>query len=200
MAETRPDRIDQILEAAVRLFAEQGYHSTSMDDLVAESGLSKGSLYWHFDSKDDIILAVLERVFDRELYHLEALLDAEGPAADRLRALALLTADDIASQRKLLALVFESYSLTARRPAAGQAIRDYLARYQRLLSQMISAGQEQGDLRPGDSSAMATAIIASFEGLLMLWALEPEGIDLRSQVSGTMEIILRGITAEPRVV
>ncbi|MDX1599965.1 MAG: helix-turn-helix domain-containing protein, partial [Anaerolineales bacterium] len=56
---SKPDRVDQILDAALRLFAREGFHAASMDDLVAESGLSKGSLYWYFESKDDIVFGVL---------------------------------------------------------------------------------------------------------------------------------------------
>lgn len=196
MAESRSGRIDQILDAALRLFAQQGVHSTSMDDLVAESGLSKGSLYWHFDSKDDIILAVLKRLFDRELFHLEALIEADEPAHDRLRALALLTADEIGSQQELLPVIFEFYSLAARRPEARRTIRAYLARYRLLISQLIAAGQSRGDLRPGDTQETATTILAAFEGLMMLWALDPDAIDLEQGLSGAMEVILQGLVVQ----
>jgi AcrR family transcriptional regulator len=54
----RPDvsaeRHAQIIKAALACFSRKGYTNTTMDDIVAESGLSKGSLYWYFDSKDDL--------------------------------------------------------------------------------------------------------------------------------------------------
>ena len=48
----------QILDAAQTCLARSGYHLTTMDDVVRESGLSKGSLYWHFDSKEDFDAAM----------------------------------------------------------------------------------------------------------------------------------------------
>ena len=71
----KPDVSDerkiQILDAAMDTFAEKGFHKTRMSDIAETSGLSKGSLYWYFDSKDSIILNLLDRVFEPELKELK---------------------------------------------------------------------------------------------------------------------------------
>lgn len=195
MATSRSQRADQILQAALRLFAEKGLHESSMDELVVESGLSKGSLYWHFESKDEIVLAVLARLFDGELYHLEALVEAKDSAVDRLRALALLTVEELGSQESVLPILLEFYALAARRPQARQVIAEYLQRYRDLLNQIIVQGQERGELRAGDSQAAATAILAAFEGLMMHWALDPVSLDLDAEVAAVMELFLRGLAS-----
>ena len=51
--EVSKERTKQILDAAVKVFSRSGFQQASMDDIVAESGLSKGALYWYFKSKDD---------------------------------------------------------------------------------------------------------------------------------------------------
>lgn len=193
MAESRSVRVDQILDGALRLFARNGFHQTSMDELVAATGLSKGSLYWYFDSKDDIILAVLERVFDRELYHLEALLDQDSPVPDRLRALALLSAEEMASFEGLLPVVFEFYSLAGRREEVREVLGSYLGRYRDRLSQLIAQGQERRELRPGPGTAIATVIISLFEGLMVLWALDPDSVDWQVDPARGMDLILQGL-------
>ena len=62
----RPDvskeRKSQILTAATKVFTELGFAGARMDDIVAESGLSKGNLYWYFESKDTIIISMLDQV------------------------------------------------------------------------------------------------------------------------------------------
>ena len=60
------ERQDQIIEAATRVFSARGFNSARMDDIVAESGLSKGTLYWYFESKEALITAIVDRVFDTE--------------------------------------------------------------------------------------------------------------------------------------
>ncbi|MEE8474443.1 MAG: helix-turn-helix domain-containing protein, partial [Myxococcota bacterium] len=55
------------MRAALHCFAGKGFHAATMDDLVRAAGLSKGSLYWHFDSKEEVFLALFD-AFALELY------------------------------------------------------------------------------------------------------------------------------------
>ena len=63
----REARRDQIVDAALRCFARKGFHRTSMADIIAESGLSAGALYHHFDGKQQIALAVAQRILGNRL-------------------------------------------------------------------------------------------------------------------------------------
>ena len=58
------DTRQQILSAALALFAENGFSNVSINDIVRASGLSKGGVYWHFASKDEIITAIFEQFFE----------------------------------------------------------------------------------------------------------------------------------------
>ncbi len=62
----------QILLAAIKLLGSKGYANMSMNDIVAESGVSKGGVYWHFKSKDAIIEAVFVSFLDAQLAFVEA--------------------------------------------------------------------------------------------------------------------------------
>ena len=70
----RPDvsveRKKQILDAAMIVFSHKGFHQARMDDIVKQSGLSKGTIYWYFNSKDEIITQILDNLFERELASL----------------------------------------------------------------------------------------------------------------------------------
>ena len=55
-----------IIEASMRLFAQRGYHGTSVAQIAEATNLTKGALYWYFDSKDAIIISILDQVFERE--------------------------------------------------------------------------------------------------------------------------------------
>ena len=56
-----PSRRDHLIDTAIRLFNENGYHATGIDKILAESGVAKMTLYKHFKSKDELILAALAR-------------------------------------------------------------------------------------------------------------------------------------------
>ncbi|MEO3414133.1 TetR family transcriptional regulator [Roseovarius sp. CAU 1744] len=84
----RQTKKDELVEKALGVFYQNGFHATGMDRLVAETGISKTSMYKHFNSKDDLILAALElrdRLFrDWMVQRIEALASAP---ADRILAL-----------------------------------------------------------------------------------------------------------------
>jgi len=62
--EPKNKRINDILEAAVQEFVDNGYENTSMDSIAARAGLTKGGLYYHFSSKDDILIKANEAFMD----------------------------------------------------------------------------------------------------------------------------------------
>jgi AcrR family transcriptional regulator len=66
----------EILDAALACFAARGYHETSVDDIAARAGLSKGAIYWHFAGKRELFLALVDRFSERALRELEAVADA----------------------------------------------------------------------------------------------------------------------------
>ena len=109
------ERKAQILEAAKESFTKRGFHKTRMSDIADASGLSKGALYWYFESKDAIILSLLERVFEHELQDLKTLIEVDQGAEERLLAYAERGADDIIKMLNWMPLVYEFLVLAFRR-------------------------------------------------------------------------------------
>ncbi len=65
------ERKGQIMSAAEEVFTKKGFDNARMDDIAEETGLSKGTLYLYYKSKDDLIIAILDRIFQREFKVLE---------------------------------------------------------------------------------------------------------------------------------
>src|SRR3954462_16006880 len=77
-AEGRAAR-DELLDAALRVFAERGYRHAGVDEIAAAAGYSKGALYWHFSGKEDLLLALLEERVDAPMGEMVAQLEAAPP-------------------------------------------------------------------------------------------------------------------------
>lgn len=86
-AEETGNRIDQIADAAMRMFARYGYKRSSMDDIAREAGLAKATLYLHFKGKDDVFRAMLVLLARRIEGRCREVLTMDAPFADRLSAL-----------------------------------------------------------------------------------------------------------------
>src|SRR4051812_15961897 len=72
-AEGREGR-DELLTAALRVFARRGYREAGVDEIAAEAGYSKGALYWHFPGKEELLTALLEERVDAPMHDRFALL------------------------------------------------------------------------------------------------------------------------------
>jgi AcrR family transcriptional regulator len=86
-ADETTNRVEQVADAALRLFARYGYKRTSMDDIAKEAGLAKATLYLHFKGKDDVFRAMLALLGQRVDARCREVLASTGPFGERLAAL-----------------------------------------------------------------------------------------------------------------
>jgi AcrR family transcriptional regulator len=195
----RPDvsleRQEQILDAAEKVFSERGLSGARMDDIVNESGLSKGALYWYYKSKHAVILALMERVLERELKQATKLVDSSGTSGERLQILMRITLSDIAGLGRLLPLAYEFLAMASRRKAVRQAMAEYYQRYAALLSAIIQQGIDSGEFAELDVEQAALSTIAMLEGLALVWFVAPEVTDIKSLGDAPMEALLAGFRA-----
>ena len=193
----RPDvsqvRIDQILTAATAVFARQGFHDARMDDIVDESGLSKGALYWYFKSKDDIISAILVNLFERELADLQHLITDEGSASQRIMDFARHSMEDIKRMMRILPITYEFYALAFRNTKVRKTLRKYLRNYVEVLLPIIRQGIQQAEFRPVDPKEAAIALGAVIEGTTLLWVFDREVVDLERDIVSGVSHILEGL-------
>jgi AcrR family transcriptional regulator len=190
-------RREQILKAATAVFARKGFDGASMDDIVKASGLSKGGLYWHFDSKDDLIAAILAQFFDREMAGLQSLVALDLPASERLRLLGQTIAADLAGVEELASLSLEFYALAARRAEMRHFLRDYFQQYRALLAILLQEGMDAGEFVAMEADTAATTLIAQFEGIVLLWSVDPERVDLVQQSQTAVQLLLQGLLIRP---
>jgi AcrR family transcriptional regulator len=170
----------RILAAATQIAGERGYDGTSVALVSERSGLPASSIYWHFESKDRLIAAVIERSFDRWLERMHAWMrPREGAnqedvfvAAIRRTAAALTEAPDFL--RLGLMLVLE------RRPQEATARRMFLQVRERAYKGMLASYEAffAGSLEAADVRALATLTMAAADGLFIAHEVEPARVDL----------------------
>jgi AcrR family transcriptional regulator len=186
-------RRQAILEAAIGVFAQHGFDAATTDDIARAAGLSKGGLYWHFKSKDDILAAILMQLFDQELGVLQRLVAAEGAVAPRLRQLVAQAVADVIELEQLMPVMLEFYALAARKSDVRQFLQKYYQRYHQLLAELFQQGFARGEFRHGTDEAAAISLIAQLEGLGLLWTIVPDLVRLADQAGSAVELLLKGL-------
>lgn len=195
VAETRnaEETHRRILQAALDCFICQGYHSTTMDDIAVESGTSKGTLYWHFQSKDDLLESAIRWFFGTAFGpELLTALEAAPTSAAKLRMLADGTVELTEQAEGMFNLFLEFWASSPNRERSAELWLDLLYEYRDIVVDVINEGVERGEFGRVDAEGLAWALTAAYDGLGAYALLKPD-LDLASIHEAFIETVLRGL-------
>jgi AcrR family transcriptional regulator len=186
---TESEARQQILLAAIKLLGTKGYANMSINDIVAESGISKGGIYWHFKNKDAIIEAVFVSILDAQLVFIKAQLAGTDPATDKLRRIFGIT-HLVGEESTPPPLEF--YAIAARDAALMEQVRRYVYLYQEYIAQVIQQGIDSGEFAPVDPRMTALNLLSILEGVVLIgYTVQPEM--LVAQIDQAVDLIFRGL-------
>ena len=187
-----PERRAQILEAAFKCFSERGYHAATMDDLVEASGLSKGTLYWHFDGKEAVFVALFD-------YVAEEIFGRFGAAASSGEG------DVVALLERELAHFFERFGGDGRKlilawteflshPAGRARMADLYRTSRQMLSEIVRLGIERGELRDVSPDGAGAMLTGTLDALVLQAAVDPD-FDVREHADALWDLLKHGLAA-----
>jgi AcrR family transcriptional regulator len=187
-----------ILDAAEQIFATQGFVDAKMADIAKRAGLAAGTIYKHFESKEDIFRALLERNADEFEQALDVeLANASRDVADRLlvlvRAVLTYCEQNRSTFRLLLELCSADWNIRrAAGPNAERRFESYQARFAALFDEGIRTGAIRDDLQP---SELAQLLTGGLNGLIHAWLAQGAKTDLAGRAVLLVDALLRGFGA-----
>ena len=160
----RQERADLILQAAEDVLAEKGYHDTSIDEIAARVGIAKGTVYLHFPSKDDLVVALCEREMDAFLRSVQQAAQEKVSALTRLNNILGIAYGRLEHERAPLFLVlFSSVSVRKTLFEKRETLRDHVTQLAALVSSVLEEGKAAGEF---DVTIPTPVMVATFLGLL----------------------------------
>ncbi len=187
------ERKSQILEAAMKTFSELGFHKARMSDIAETSGLSKGSLYWYFESKNSIILNLLEKIFEPELKDLRNLLTDNRSGEDRLETYIERVSNDIHAMLKWMPLTYDFIALAFRQETVKKAMSRYYQSHLEILVSLLQQGMDNGEFQGENAMEAAIAIGSIIEGTVILWLYDSDQIDIKRHIKSNINLLLLGL-------
>ncbi|MDD6743506.1 MAG: TetR/AcrR family transcriptional regulator [Roseburia porci] len=183
----------KIITAAWKLFYEQGYDDTTIDDIITESGTSKGSFYHYFEGKD-ALLGSLSYLFDEKYIELEPKLEQFDHYFDKL---IFLNQELFSMIENSIALDLLSRLLSTQLSTKGEKqLLDRSRYYYKLLRKLILEGQEKGEFRNDMSVNELVKLYAIAErALLYDWCICNGEYSLKSYAATAMPIYMYRICA-----
>lgn len=198
----KQDRPQELLAAALQLFVERGYAATRLEDVAAQAGVSKGTLYLYFENKEALFKSVVRTNMLPLLAEAESMIDAyTGSSADLLRELVLgwwVSAASSGLNGITKLMMAESGNF----PELAQFYHDeVIVRSDAMVVRLLERGMQRGEFRTVDAEAMKKVIVAPIV-MLMLWdqsfgpcTLTP--IDPQAYLASLIDLCLYGLQARP---
>jgi AcrR family transcriptional regulator len=190
------ERKDQIMSAAEDVFAKKGFDKARMDDIADKTGLSKGTLYLYYKSKDDLIIAIVDRIFQREFSSFENIDMSDMSATDAIWLFTDTVIRDIKIFMRLMPLAYEFLGLAFRNKFVQKALRIYVNRYMNILVPIIQQGIDSGEFRLVEAKDVAIAMGAIIEGTMLIWVYDKSLVEPKSQIRSGMKLLLEGVQAK----
>lgn len=194
--ETRGDKRERILDAAVRVFASKSFYTATVAEIAREAGVADGTIYLYFKNKDDLLISLFEERMAEINAGIEAAIEPWDAPLDKLRAFILHHLREVERRPDLAEVLIvelrQSTKLMKEYEAA--AFRAYL----QILSAILQQGIEDGSVRPEvEPRAVRRAIFGALDEVALSWLLGGRRFDLQKNAEQLADIFVRGVRAEP---
>ncbi len=188
----------EILQAAVLVFAEKGIQKSKMIDIARQAKIGKGTIYEYFESKEDVFKEaylshfkeIEERIFQITRSDEQALLKIQNLTKSILM-------DFFANNMDFAGIMMDFWAEGIRSKdkeiLAVINLKEMYALFREVLISVLQQGIDEGTFREMDKNVVASAIIGSFDGLLLQWILDKDVFDLQTVVDEWLKVLINGI-------
>lgn len=182
---------EKILEAAIKVFSERGYHATRVDDIAEESQTSKGSIYFYFKSKQDIFLGLIHIFIDLLEKRVQRSISADGHGGAEQLSQTLTEIIRLFKQYRSLAKIVLIQAV-----GLGETFEDQrrllIDKFTRIVQSRLDRSIEDGSIPSIDSAIVARLWVGAMVEVVVHWIFTPD-FDLESKIPDMNEFFLNSI-------
>lgn len=187
-----PDVRARILEAAETRLWRYGFKKTTIDEIAADAGVGKGTVYLHFDSKEDIALAIIAQYKQSTVEHLQALArDAGKNPVEKLKAMLtqpVLRAHALCAQSPAALEI-----VAAIRPRIQESIRPYIEQEVALLAEVLEEGCREGRFAIADTRQAACTLKYMTAGFALPYPAVTGLENIETEIARIVDLTVRGL-------
>ena len=197
---------DRIIDAAYRTLVKQGYHETSMKDIAAEAGVAPGLAHYYFETKEDLLVAAIDRGCEPSLRAWEqAGMSFNGPLPEDADPMSVvrtgfeLAKEEVKTYRSLFLLTFDMFGVGIHNPKIATAVRRFIDERRSFVAR-ITRGVIAGMADPPASSAdaIAAAVWGAMHGIYLQKVMDAE-FDADGAIDALREMVIAFATRQPTI-
>jgi len=186
------DKRQQIIEAATKNFARNGYYNSTISDIAKEAGVAHGTVYLYFKSKEELLISVFDEQMADVVNYVRSEIEKEEGALQKLHRMVSIQMQLIETNRDLTELLLVEFRQSTKffEDASIDRVVDYIE----LIGSVLREGIAEGVIREEiNVSTAATMLFCSIEGIITRWILEDSQYSLEKTANDVMQIFLNGI-------
>ena len=186
------NKYHRILDAAIKIFSEQGFFQSTISQIAREAGVADGTIYLYFKNKDDILVHFFnykaKQIFDR----FREDVDQADNAIDKLRSLVRRHLEEFQRDQNM-AVVYQVEIHQSRRLIEEQ-IKEMSKMYLNIISEIVERGQEEGSMRKDLYVGLVKRfILGAIDEVINTWLHSEVQYDLVSMADPLVDLFIRGI-------
>ena len=184
-----------IIKAAISLFAKNGFHNTSIAQITEMCQLSKGALYWHFEDKEDLLMAVIDQVRQEWKDVLRKNLKRNWSAQKKMEnILDLFVETTLENKERYVIFIVLIAEFTEVDERFERALREGFMEFFEFIAQIIDDGKSEGSIHKDiNTNLMAIAFMGVWQGVLLQWLLNRNEVRLESLVNCLRSMVFDGL-------
>lgn len=193
MNHKKSDVKEIIIRESIKLFLANGFTGTSVEEITKAAGIGKGTLYWYFKSKDEILQSIFRR-WERDFVDAlaEAVSECDGNFVAKYKVFHKV-ATEFARDKRELALASNALlnEIVGTNTESEKLVKAIYEKYRRVVEKMLEDGKGDGLVRPElDSKLYSHIIVACHTGMLVQWFVSGDSLDVRPFVRTFRDFIL----------
>ena len=187
-----PDKYHQILNAAVEVFAEQGFFQSTVAQIARQAGVADGTIYLYFKNKDDILIQFYEYKTKQVFALFRQAVDRGRTAEEKLRNLVTTHLEEF--QKDIhMAIVYQAETHQHRR-LVQDVIKEMSKMYRDIISEVVDVGQQEGHIRRNLYVGLVMRlIIGAVDEVINAWIHAGGNYELVSMANPLVDLFMRGI-------
>ncbi|MBU9721194.1 MULTISPECIES: TetR/AcrR family transcriptional regulator [Bacillaceae] len=192
MAKKRGQKYDQIIEAAVKVIAENGYHNSQVSKIAKEAGVADGTIYLYFTNKEAILISLFEEKMGKFVQHSKEQLDIETSVENKLLRLISLHLEQLEADYNLA--IVTQLELRQSNIALRNRINEILKGYLGLIDSIIIEGVEEGFFSDGLDIRIARQVIfGAIDEVVTNWVMKDHRYELTPLAEPLNQMLLNGL-------
>lgn len=194
MTSRKKEKYQLILDAALKVIAESGYHNAQVSRIAKEAGVADGTIYLYFKNKEDILISVFKEKLGDLVSQFHSSMSESSSAEEALRSMCTIHYTELENNVPLayVTQIELRQSSIELRKAIGDVVKTYI----HLIEQVLKRGMEEGSFRADlDVKLTRLLLFGAMDEVVTSWIISGQKYSLSAQVEKTVEFFLRGLKA-----